>query len=256
MSEPASTKSFAAGPELYDEMVNWERRLGVETPFYRRLFESNGVKSLLDVACGTGRHAALFNSWGLRVTGADVDPAMIAYCRRRCGQSDGLQWVERSYEQPHDPPAGFDAVVCVGNSLSIVPDLAAVRAVLGAMVASIRAGGVLVVQVLNLWRLPDGPTQWQKCQRMRVSGVDCVVLKGIHRVGSRGYVDFARLDLDNGEVAGHFDGATLLGIEQSELLAAAADVGLDAARVVGDYAETPYSREESQDMILVGNKAG
>ena len=33
------------------------------------------------------------------------------------------------------------------------------------MLAAVRPGGVLVVQLLNLWRLPDGPCVWQKCQR-------------------------------------------------------------------------------------------
>ena len=36
------------------------------------------------------------------------------------------------------------------------------------MIEALRPGGVLLVQVLNLWRLPDGPCVWQKCLRTRL----------------------------------------------------------------------------------------
>ena len=40
--------------ELYDALVDWPKRLANEEPFYRQLFERYNVKSVLDVACGTG----------------------------------------------------------------------------------------------------------------------------------------------------------------------------------------------------------
>ena len=33
------------------------------------------------------------------------------------------------------------------------------------MVAAVRKGGVVLLHMLNLWRLPDGPCHWQKCKR-------------------------------------------------------------------------------------------
>ena len=67
--------------DVYEAMIDWPKRLAHEEPFYRRLFERLGARSVLDVACGTGRHAAMFHSWGLRVEGADLSPAMIDRAR-------------------------------------------------------------------------------------------------------------------------------------------------------------------------------
>ena len=69
--------------DIYDAMIDWPKRLAHEGSFYRRVFEQHDVRSVVDVACGTGRHAAMFHSWGLRVEAADLSPAMIDR-RGRC----------------------------------------------------------------------------------------------------------------------------------------------------------------------------
>ncbi len=66
--------------EVFDELVDWPKRLANEEPFYRRLFARIGVRRLVDVACGTGRHAAMFHSWNLHVQAADISPRMIEPC--------------------------------------------------------------------------------------------------------------------------------------------------------------------------------
>lgn len=256
MADPTKEPAFEPEPELYDALVDWRRRLERETPFYRALFAKIDARSVLDVACGTGHHANMFHSWGLRVEGADVSPAMITHCRQRWGERDRLQWVERSFEQPHDPPGAFDAVVCIGNSLAIVPDLDAAEQVLSAMISAIRPGGVLVAQILNLWRLPEGPTDWQKRVRLTDEQGDRILLKGIHRVGPRGFIDVVTLDLSAGGADGQFRTATILGIEAEDLLGVATRAGATDLQVFGNYEQAPYRRDQSQDLILVGRRAG
>ena len=152
--------------DIYDAMIDWPKRLAHEGPFYRRLFERIDAHSVVDVACGTGRHAAMFHSWGLRVEAADISPAMIDRAKAAFGQPSGLRWVVRGFDEPVTPAGGFDAAVCVGNSLALAPDQATAEKAIRQMLAAVRPGGVLVVQLLNLWRLPDGPCVWQKCQRL------------------------------------------------------------------------------------------
>ena len=151
--------------DVYEAMIDWPKRLANEGPFYRRLFEQYGVRSVVDVACGTGRHAAMFHSWDLQVEGADLSPAMIDRARASFGEPAGLRWVVRGFDQPIAPESPFDAAVCVGNSLPLAPDMATVRQAIGEMLAAVRRGGLLVIHALNLWHLPDGPCVWQKCRR-------------------------------------------------------------------------------------------
>jgi hypothetical protein len=57
--------------DVYDAMIDWSKRLDHEGPFYRTLFERLSAKSVVDVACGTGHHAAMFHDWGLEVEASD-----------------------------------------------------------------------------------------------------------------------------------------------------------------------------------------
>ena len=135
--------------DVYEAMIDWPKRLAHEEPFYRRLFAEHGVRSVVDTACGTGRHAAMFHSWGLRVEGADVSPAMIDRARANFAEGDRLRWVVRGFDEPIAPGGSFDAAVCVGNSLPLAPDAATIERAIGQMLAAVRSGGLLIVQRLE-----------------------------------------------------------------------------------------------------------
>jgi SAM-dependent methyltransferase len=255
MNPPQTAQAFDPDPATYDALIDWERRLAREAPFYRRLFEAVGARRVLDVACGTGRHAAMFHSWNLEVTGADVSPEMIDFARQRHGSPPRLRWKLQSFDLLHDPPSQFDAAICVGNSLAIAQEAAAAGRVLNAMAASIRAGGLVVVQVLNLERIAEGPVLWQKCRRLADEDGDRILLKGVHRLGRRGYVEIVELNLADGDVTPRYRTAMLNGFSRDELTAMAAEAGLDRIELFGDYERHPFDPSSSQDLILTGRRA-
>lgn len=243
---------FEPPPEVYDALIDWPKRLANETPLYRALFEQHGVRRVLDAACGTGQHAAMFHSWGLNVEGADVSPAMIEHCRRQCGESDALRWVVRSFAEPVGRV--FDAFVCVGNSLALVPDVATALRAIECLTGALRPGGVGIVQVLNLWRLAEGPVVWQKFRRVTLDGVEHTLLKGVHRVGARGFVEFVDLTIAGDALTPRHEAVPFLGLDVDELARAARDAGATTVQRYGDYQRTPYGREHSGDLILVIEK--
>jgi SAM-dependent methyltransferase len=240
--------------ELYDALIDWPKRLANEEPFYRAMFEQHGVQRVLDVACGTGRHAAMFHSWGLQVEGADVSPAMIARCRAQFGESESLRWIVRAFDQPHTDAGSFDAVVCVGNSLALASDLETAERVIGAMLAALRQGGVCVLQVLNLWHLPDGPCVWQKCKRVTLQGAEHILVKGVHRTGQRGFVDLVDLTPSPAGVVPRYDSAAFLGLENDRLGRTVRQAGAAEVHCFGGFQRQAYDREQSQDLIVVIQK--
>jgi SAM-dependent methyltransferase len=239
-------------PAYYDAMIDWPARLSREAPFFKKHFTSVGVQRVLDVACGTGQHATMFHQWGLHVEAADVSTAMVDHARRTYGQDDHLHWVQRSFTEPPPSPAAFDAVVCLGNSLALAGDAHLRAKACAAMLNAVRPGGLCIIQVLNLWRLPEGPTQWPKCLRVALAGRDHILLKAVHRTGDRGFVDLVDLQLDaTGGLERRFENASFDGIEAAELVGQLTASGAAQVAFYGDYANSPYRRAASTDLIAV-----
>jgi SAM-dependent methyltransferase len=239
--------------DVYEAMIDWPKRLANEAPFFRRWFEQVNARRVVDVACGAGRHAALFHSWGLSVEAADISPQMLERARANEGQREGLHWVLRGFDQPIEPAEPFDAAVCVGNSLALAPDLATVDRAIQRMMTAIRPDGLVIVQVLNLWRLPEGPCQWQKCQRTKLPQGEVLIVKGVHRCGFRGYVDLVVTRLTGG-VQLYGESVPFLGLEPSPLEAFAIQAGASQVEFFGGYQQQPYDRPNSIDLVLVAKK--
>jgi glycine/sarcosine N-methyltransferase len=64
--------------ERYDLFFDYNPDLdSLRSDFYRKLFDDNKVRSILDCACGTGRDLLLFYSLGLDVSGSDISESML-----------------------------------------------------------------------------------------------------------------------------------------------------------------------------------
>ncbi len=239
---------------VYDALVEWPKRLAQEGPFYRRLFQRVGVRSVLDVACGTGRHAAMFEQWGLRVEGADISPQMIHQARTAFGETPNLRWVVRGFDQPIPTAEPFDAAICVGNSLALAPYWSTAERAVAHMVGAVRPGGVVVIHVLNLAHLPDGPCHWQKLQRTPASQGEVLVLKGVHRSGDHGYLDLVIIDPAQARIA-HQESVRLLGFGAAELAKMAKRAGAAKVQLFGGYQEEPFDPIHSPDLVLVAQRA-
>ncbi|WP_428938879.1 class I SAM-dependent methyltransferase [Fontivita pretiosa] len=246
--------------EIYEAMIDWPRRLANEQPLFRWVFERVGARRVLDAACGTGHHAAMFHSWGMEVEAADVSAAMIERCRSRWGQSDSLRWIVRAFDQSilagGESSRPFDVIVCIGQSLALAPDRATVARALSAMLAAVRRdGGAVLVHVLNLWKLPDGPCVWQKCRRVQLPGAgDSLIIKGVQRCGDRGYVNVLATRLDTHQPTLRSESVPFLGLEAEELHRIARAAGAVSVEFFGDYQRSAYDRAASTDLIMLATR--
>lgn len=119
---------------------------------------------VLDAGCGTGRVALRLAELGHRVTGVDVDPAMLDHARGT-GDADAgaaVAWVLADLAGADLPSGPFDLVVAAGN---VVPLLApgsepAVIAALAARAAVVVAGFGLDAAHLPLEQPPFGLAEY------------------------------------------------------------------------------------------------
>jgi SAM-dependent methyltransferase len=95
-------------------------------------------RTVLDAACGTGRHAVHLAAGGHRVIGVDSSPAMLAIARAKLPDAELHQADLHEMPVPDDH---VDLIVC-GLALAHVPDLAPVFAEFARV---LRPGGHLVV---------------------------------------------------------------------------------------------------------------
>jgi len=103
----------------YDEFGSISEYLGDEKVFFEKLFKSNGVKTVLDSACGTGQHLYMFSEMGFVISGSDYSEAMLNVAKRNLGELGKViplcQCDFRYLEQKHTDT--FDAVVCLTTAL-------------------------------------------------------------------------------------------------------------------------------------------
>jgi SAM-dependent methyltransferase len=103
--------------------------------------------TLLDVACGTGRHLQYLQEW-FSVAGVDLDPGMVGVAQKR------LHGVAVAVADMRTLDLGrqFDSVACLFSSVGYMRDPAELRQAITAMRAHLAPGGVLVV---DGWVRPD-----------------------------------------------------------------------------------------------------
>ncbi|MCC6239244.1 MAG: class I SAM-dependent methyltransferase [Phycisphaerales bacterium] len=241
--------SFDHLSDIYEALIDWPKRLAAEEPFFRNQFDAVNARKVADVACGSGQHADLFHRMGLQVEACDISPNMIQRAQRSFGTGPKLRWTVRGFGQPPPGAGDLDAVVCVGNSLALAGDLPSAQHALATMVQAVRPGGVVIVQVLNLWKLADGPCWWQKSIRLNLPSGPALIVKGVHRCGNGGFVDLVIVP-DQGPLQGH--SMRFLSLRPDDLQTA---IGQKAdIQFYGNHKLAVYDEQTSPDLIMVAHR--
>jgi SAM-dependent methyltransferase len=159
--------------ELYD-LFYADKAYAEEAGFVADNLAAHGVPAgglVLELACGTGRHAFELERRGYRVVATDYSPDMLA-CAQRSKEARGskVELREQDMRTLDVPGRPFDAVVSLFDSIGYVQTNEAVLQVLTGAHAHLRPGGLVVLEFwhaaamlrgydpvrVRRWPTPDG----------------------------------------------------------------------------------------------------
>jgi SAM-dependent methyltransferase len=214
---------FEKSAELYDLLYAW-KDYAEEARRVDRWIQQTfpGAETLLDVACGTGKHLEHLSA-RYRVEGLDREPQLLVIARRR---NPGAP-LHRGDMVDFALGKTFDAVTCLFSSIAYVPDVDHLRRAVANMAAHVAPGGVLLVEP---W---FGPDEWQDghigalfVDEPELKATRLNVARSAH---SRSILEFHYLVATAAGVE-HFTEEHSLGLfERAEYLHAFEAAGLDAA---------------------------
>jgi SAM-dependent methyltransferase len=142
-----------------------------EARFVDALIRDAGVAGgrLLDVACGTGRHAAEFASLGWSVTGVDLSEALLELAR---ANAPSAHFVCQDMRELDVDGGVFDAITCLFDAIGYAIDDEGVVATLTRLAGHLASSGALVVEFLH------GPALIRNAAPLRVRRVGLPSLSG------------------------------------------------------------------------------
>ena len=260
----------------YDRFVDWPGRLAVELPFIERELQAVRARRVLDAACGTGMHAVALAQRGNVMVGADLSVRMIEQARANAvAASAEVRFEVAGFgELGARVGSGFDAVLCLGNSLPHLLNPGDLASALADFAACLRPGGLILIQNRNFDAVLARRERWMEPQTYREGEVEWIFLR---------FYDFepdGTLTLQKGHSdgtltlqKGHSDGTLAFNLvtlrregagkwsqgvattmlwpmRQSELTAALDEAGFGKVAYWGDMQSAPFDAKTSPNLVV------
>jgi ubiquinone/menaquinone biosynthesis C-methylase UbiE len=258
----------------YDQMVDWERRLGREAPFFRELFERVGVDRIVDVGCGSGKHAIMFREWGREVVCVDPSESMLEQAAENAEAAGvDLRLIEGGFGGLRPlVGTGWDGVLTLGNGLPHVSGIEGLHAALRDFAAILRPGGVAVLHLLNHARLITHRIRMMPPTMRATPEGDRVFLKVLDYVEGGIMFDFVTITRDPGVVVSAHNAFACGESEQtgwhlrsrrsvhtalpvSLLTSALVEAGFEDIELYGNHAGKALDLDADESVIVVAHRA-
>ena len=142
-----------------------------------------GAATLLDVACGTGRHLGHLRD-RYDIVGLDVDPRMLEQARLRLPDTALVEGDMRSFRLDRR----FDAITCLFSSIGYMASVGELQAAVASMAGHLGPGGVLVI---DGWVRPDAWIEpgTVNANAVRAEGIAVARADRSRRDGKKTYLD-------------------------------------------------------------------
>ena len=153
---------FDAHYSMYYDLLYRDKDYAAEAVFVVQLIERHapsaaGPKSLLDLACGTGRHAVEFARRGFRVAGSDQSAGMLRRAAENCARA-GVQvdFYPHSFQTADQIDRRFAVVTSMFSAVNYLTTYADLAQALRAVGRLLEPGGIFIFDFWNGNAVLDG----------------------------------------------------------------------------------------------------
>lgn len=139
---------FTKTAEYYDALYHFKDYRAACQQLHELIQEkAPQAKTLLDVACGTGKHLEYIQEL-YQAEGLDLNPELLQVARKRCPHLQFYQADMTDFKLPHS----FDVVVCLFSSIGYVQTLENLSKAVNTMVSHLNPNGLLLIEP---WIAPE-----------------------------------------------------------------------------------------------------
>jgi len=242
----------------YDRFVDWPGRLAAELAFVEGQLQAVGARRVLDAACGTGMHALELARRGYEVLGADLSAGMIDRARANAAAANvAVEFKVAGFgELSAQVGTGFDAVLCLGNSLPHLLTPADLVAGLADFAACLRPGGLLLIQNRNFDAVLSRGERWMEPQAHREEGAEWLFLR-FYDFEPDGSLTFNLVTLrreEDGQWTQRVTSTSLRPWVQEEVLIALGVAGFRGCTCWGEMRGTAFDPHHSPNLIVIARQ--
>lgn len=233
----------------YDLFGEIEHENVPERDFLDGILKENGVKTVLDCACGTGQHLIMLSKLGYQMHGSDYSDAMLKACQKNLSAANLKTPLKQcDYRKLEDQwTQKFDAVLCLTQAINHMLTKEDLVLALTSMRNRLNENGVLI--------LTQGTTQRTLQDKFRFSPV--VNNKDFSRIlirdvdGEEQTIHVLDLFHSDGKNAMERHEIRIKIILDEEFNMLLKEAGFSKVEIFGGYDRQPYDKETSWKLIIV-----
>ena len=197
---------------------------------------------LLDLCCGKGRHSVYLNSKGFQVTGIDLSPQNIRFCKQF--ENDTLSFFVHDMRKLFRVNY-FNAVINLFTSFGYFEREHDNALAINAAAKSLKPGGYLVIDFMNARRAVNDLIPYHI---NKVDGIDFHIHKRIENGFIYKDINFS----DSGSEYTYREEVKILLLE--DFLKYMKNAGLQVVLTCGNYQLDVFNKETSNRLIIIAKK--
>lgn len=146
-------KHASALPSHYDKEAKYyddfnEERSALTNQMIEEVLKNHGVKTVLDLTCGTGSQVFWLLKKGYQVAGVDINEQMLEIARKKAAQL-GLTVSLKNDDMRAAKVGKFDAVITIFNSIGHLTQKDFIKTVQN-IHGNLKKGGLYIFDIFNL----------------------------------------------------------------------------------------------------------